>query len=239
MPIHTVFVANRAEIARRVFRTARRMGLRTVAVASEADRDLPHAREADRAVLLEGPSEVGATYLDGDRMIAAARRAGADAVHPGYGFLAENEAFAEAVIAAGLTWIGPPPAAIRAMGDKAAARKVAVEHGVDVVPGFDASQDEGELVAAAERVGFPVLIKATAGGGGRGMRRVDSADELPEALRSARREALAAFGSAAVILERYVTGPRHLEVQIIADAHGNVVALGERECSIQRRHQKV
>ncbi|MCB9686135.1 MAG: ATP-grasp domain-containing protein [Alphaproteobacteria bacterium] len=239
MPIHTVFVANRAEIARRVFRTARRLGMGTVAVASEADRSLPHAREADRTVLLDGPSDASSTYLDGARMIEAAKRAGADAIHPGYGFLAENAAFAEAVAAAGLTWIGPPPSAIRAMGDKAAARRVAAEHGVDVVPGFDGSQDEGELLAAAERVGFPVLLKATAGGGGRGMRRVDTAAELPEALRSAKREALAAFGSDDVILERYVTGPRHLEVQVIADAHGAVLALGERECSIQRRHQKV
>ncbi len=239
MPITSVFVANRAEIARRVFRTARRLGLRTVAVATAADRDLPYAREADRAVLLDGPPDARATYLDVERMVDAARRGGADAVHPGYGFLSENATFAEAVIAAGLVWIGPPPEAIRSMGDKAAARRVARAHGVPVVPGFDESQDEDELARAAEAIGYPVLIKATAGGGGRGMRRVDEPGAFLDALRGAKREALSAFGSDAVIVERYVTRPRHVEVQVMADAHGAVLWLGERECSIQRRHQKV
>ncbi len=237
--MRTVFVANRGEIARRVFRTARSLGYRTAAVASVADRDLPYAREADRTVLLDGPSDVRATYLDGARMIAAAKAAGADAVHPGYGFLSENAEFAQAVLDAGLTWIGPSPAAIRAMGDKAAARKVAVAHGVPVVPGWDGDQDEETLVREAARIGYPVLIKATAGGGGRGMRRVDEPAAFPEALRSAKAEALSSFGSDRVIVERYVLRPRHVEVQVLGDAHGTVLHLGERECSIQRRHQKV
>jgi acetyl/propionyl-CoA carboxylase alpha subunit len=237
--MRTLFVANRAEIALRVLRTARALGYRTAAAASPADRHLPYAAWADRLVEWDGSSEVGATYLDADKVVAAAIRAGADAVHPGYGFLSENARFAEAVEAAGLVWIGPPPSAIRAMGDKAAARKVAEQYGVPVVPGHSGSQDPDALVAAARAIGFPVLIKAVAGGGGRGMRRVDEESAFLEALAGARREAKAAFGDDAVIVERYVRRPRHVEVQVMGDRHGNVVSLGERECSIQRRHQKV
>lgn len=240
--MHTVFVANRAEIAQRVVRTARSLGYRTAVACSAADRHLPYAAAADVTVVWDGPSDARATYLDAARVLDAARRAGADAVHPGYGFLSENAAFAEQVEAAGLTWIGPPPSAIRAMGDKASARRVAVAHGVPVVPGVDglaADADPDALLAAAREIGFPVLIKAVAGGGGRGMRRVDEPAAFHAALDGARREALAAFGDAAVILERYVRRPRHIEVQILADRHGSVLWLGERECSIQRRHQKV
>jgi acetyl/propionyl-CoA carboxylase alpha subunit len=237
--MRTVFVANRGEIARRVFRTARSLGYRTVAVASEADRNLPYVREADRAVLLPGPSDVRATYLDAARMIAAAKQGGADAVHPGYGFLSENADFAQAVLDAGLTWIGPSPAAIRAMGDKASARRVAVAHGVPVVPGWDGDQDEATLAREAARITYPVLIKATAGGGGRGMRRVDDPADFADALRSAKAEAGSAFGSDQVIVERYVLRPRHIEIQVLGDAAGTVLFLGERECSIQRRHQKI
>ncbi|MEZ4234903.1 MAG: biotin carboxylase N-terminal domain-containing protein [Myxococcota bacterium] len=237
--MHTVFVANRAEIAHRVIRTARRLGYRTAVACSAADRDLPFARAADRAVWWDGPSDVGATYLDPERVVAAALAAGADALHPGYGFLSENAAFAERVQAAGLTWIGPPPAAIRAMGDKATARQVAAAHDVPVVPGHDRSDEPDVLLAEARRIGFPVLIKASAGGGGRGMRRVDAEGDFAAALASARREAQAAFGDGRVLLERYVLQPRHVEVQILADAHGTVLALGERDCSIQRRHQKI
>jgi acetyl/propionyl-CoA carboxylase alpha subunit len=237
--MHTIFVANRGEIARRVFRTARALGYRTAAVATAADRGLPYVAEADVAVLLDGPSDVGASYLDGAKMIDAAKRAGADAVHPGYGFLSENADFAHQVLDAGLVWIGPSPSAIRAMGDKAAARRVAVANGVPVVPGWDGAQDDETLAREAGRVGFPVLIKATAGGGGRGMRRVDAPEDFADALRSARAEAAAAFGRDTVVIERYVTRPRHVEVQVVGDVHGAVVAFGERDCSVQRRHQKV
>ncbi|MEQ1502422.1 MAG: biotin carboxylase N-terminal domain-containing protein, partial [Myxococcota bacterium] len=237
--MRTIFVANRAEIAHRVIRTARSLGYRTAVACSAADRALPFTRAADRVVEWDGPSDVGATYLDPARLLDAARRAGADAVHPGYGFLSENAAFAEAVEAAGLRWIGPPPSAIRAMGDKAKARAVAVAHGVPVVPGHDGADDVDALRAAARTIGFPVLIKAVAGGGGRGMRRVDAEADLPDALAAARREALSAFGDGAVLVERYVSRPRHVEIQVFGDQHGAVLWLGERECSIQRRHQKV
>jgi acetyl/propionyl-CoA carboxylase alpha subunit len=237
--MRTVFVANRAEIAHRVIRTARSLGYRTAAACSVADRALPYTREADVLVEWEGDSSVGATYLDPARVLQAAQQAGADALHPGYGFLSENAAFAEQVLAAGLVWIGPPPDAIRAMGDKARAREVAVRHEVPVVPGFQESQDPEILLQQADQIGYPVLIKATAGGGGRGMRRVDAPGAFLEALASARREAESAFGSGEVLLERYVTRPRHVEVQVMADQHGNVLFLGERECSVQRRHQKI
>ena len=237
--MRTIFVANRAEIASRVFRTARRLGYRTAAAASQADRALPYTAEADVVVDWDGPSDVRATYLDAARVIDAAKRAQADLVHPGYGFLSENASFAEAVIAAGMGWIGPPPSAIRAMGDKASARTVAVAHGVPVVPGFQGSQDIDVLSREAARIGYPVLVKAVAGGGGRGMRRVERAEDLAEAIASARREALSAFGDDAVLLERYVSRPRHVEVQVMGDAHGTMLHLFERECSVQRRHQKI
>ena len=228
--ISRVLVANRGEIARRVFRTCRDLGIGTVAVYSDADADSPHRREADRAVRLPG-SAPGDTYLRADLLIDAARAAGADAVHPGYGFLSENAALAQSVLDAGLVWIGPPPAAITAMGSKVEAKRLMADAGVPVLPELDPD--------AVTPEDLPVLVKASAGGGGRGMRIVRDRDALPEAIASARREAASAFGDGAVFCERYVERARHIEVQIIADAHGNVVTLGERECSIQRRHQKI
>ena len=237
--LNTILCANRAEIARRVLRTARALGYQTVAVYSEADRDLPHVREADRAFCI-GAAPVGSSYLSHEAILAAAVRSGADAIHPGYGFLSENAAFAEAVLAAGLCWIGPPPSAMRAMGDKSAARALAEKHNIPTVPGFNGDvQDDDVFAQEAERIGYPVLIKASAGGGGRGMRRVERPGELREALASARREAQNAFGSGRLLLERYLAHPRHIEVQVMGDEHGHVVHLGERECSVQRRHQKI
>src|SRR5690349_14103143 len=235
----SVLVANRGEIARRVFRTARRMGIATVAVYSEADAGAAHVAEADRAVAI-GPAPARESYLVGERIIAAAKSAGAEAIHPGYGFLSENAAFAEAVSAAGLVWIGPPPAAIRAMGLKDAAKALMQKAGVPVTPGYlGEDQADAVLAKAAARIGYPVLIKAVAGGGGKGMRRVDKAGDFDAALGAARREAKAAFGDDRVLLETYVTRPRHIEVQVFGDADGNVVHLYERDCSLQRRHQKV
>jgi acetyl/propionyl-CoA carboxylase alpha subunit len=234
-----VLIANRGEIARRIARTCRRLGVATVAVHSDADRDEPHVRDADQAVRL-GPAPATDSYLDIDRVVTAALQTGADAIHPGYGFLAENAAFAAAVAAAGLTFVGPSPDVIRLMGDKAAAKRRLAAEGVPVVPGIDdADLDDAALVAAAGGVGFPLLVKAVAGGGGKGMRAVADLDALPDALAAARREAAAAFGDERVILERLVTAPRHVEVQVLGDQHGHVVHLLERECSIQRRHQKV
>jgi acetyl-CoA carboxylase biotin carboxylase subunit len=234
-----VLIANRGEIARRIARTCRRLGIPTVAVHSDADRDEPHVRDADQAVRL-GPPPASDSYLDIDRVVAAALETGADAVHPGYGFLAENAAFATAVAAAGLTFIGPSPEVIRLMGDKAAAKQRLAAEGVPVVPGLDdAELDDAALLAAAGDVGFPLLVKAVAGGGGKGMRAVADHDALADALAAARREAAAAFGDDRVILERLVTAPRHVEVQVLGDQHGHVVHLLERECSIQRRHQKI
>jgi acetyl/propionyl-CoA carboxylase alpha subunit len=235
----SLLVANRGEIAVRVFATARRLGLRTVAVYSEADADALHVREADEAVLI-GPAAARESYLVGERIIAAAKETGAEAIHPGYGFLSENAAFAEAVAAAGLVWVGPPPAAIRAMGLKDAAKALMAKAGVPVTPGYlGEDQDEKTLAREAARIGFPVLIKAVAGGGGKGMRRVDRAEDFAAALTSARREAKAAFGDDRVLLETYVTRPRHIEVQVFADSRGDAVHLFERDCSLQRRHQKV
>ena len=238
-PFRKVLIANRGEIAVRVIRACREMGIASVAVFSEADRESLHVLLADEAVLL-GPPPAAESYLAVDRIIAAARATGADAVHPGYGFLAENAGFAEACAAAGLVFIGPPPSAIRSMGDKMAARRVAIQLKVPVVPGTERPLgDDAEAARIATEVGYPIMLKAARGGGGKGMRLVRTPGELPGALRAARSEASAAFGDAAVYIERYVEEPRHIEVQVLGDGHGHVVHLGERECSIQRRHQKL
>jgi len=238
-PINSVLVANRGEIAVRVFRTARAMGLRTVAVFSDADRDAPHVAAADAGVRI-GPALAAESYLSIPAVIEAARAAGADAIHPGYGFLAENADFAQAVADAGLTFIGPPVEAIRLMGNKRLAKISMTEAGVPCVPGYSgAAQDDDTLIAEADKIGYPLMVKAAAGGGGRGMRRVEAADGLQAALTSARSEALSGFGSDELILERAVDRPRHVEIQVFADQAGNTVHLGERDCSVQRRHQKV
>jgi len=238
-PFHTLLVANRGEIAVRIMRTARRLGLGTVAVYSEADRNSPHVAFADRAACI-GAAAPRASYLNIPAILAAAQAAGADAIHPGYGFLAENAEFAEAVTAAGLVFVGPPVGAIRAMGNKAEAKRLMLAADMPCVPGYQgAAQDDATLLAEAARIGFPLMVKAAAGGGGRGMRLVREASALPAALASARSEAAAAFGSDELILERAVITPRHVEIQVFADTHGNVIHLGERDCSVQRRHQKV
>ncbi|MGK8487383.1 acetyl/propionyl/methylcrotonyl-CoA carboxylase subunit alpha [Nocardia asiatica] len=235
----TVLVANRGEIAVRVIRTLRDLGIRSVAVYSDADADARHVHEADTAVRL-GPAPARESYLAIDRVVAAAVRTGAQAVHPGYGFLSENAAFAAALAEAGIVFLGPPARAIEVMGDKITAKNTVAAFGVPVVPGIATpGLTDDELIAAAAEVGYPVLVKPSAGGGGKGMRRVDDPARLPEALRSARREAAAAFGDDTLFLERFVTRPRHIEVQVLADQFGNVLHLGERECSLQRRHQKV
>jgi geranyl-CoA carboxylase alpha subunit len=235
----TLLIANRGEIACRILRTARRLGLRTVAVYAEADADAPHVQMADRALCI-GPAPAAQSYLNIEAVLAAARASGADAVHPGYGFLSENAAFAQACVEAGLVFVGPPASAIEAMGDKAAAKQRMQAAGVPVLPGYlDASAGEERLLAEAERLGLPLLVKAVAGGGGRGMRLVRERAELPGALSAARREASAAFSDGRLMLERLVEGGRHIEVQVFADAHGGVVHLGERDCTAQRRRQKV
>ncbi|MGY2112711.1 acetyl/propionyl/methylcrotonyl-CoA carboxylase subunit alpha [Nocardia gipuzkoensis] len=235
----TVLVANRGEIAVRVIRTLRALGIRSVAVYSDADADARHVHEADTAVRL-GPAPARESYLAIDRVVAAAVRTGAQAVHPGYGFLSENAAFAAALAEAGVVFLGPPARAIEVMGDKITAKNTVAAFGVPVVPGIATpGLTDEDLIAAAAEVGYPVLVKPSAGGGGKGMRRVDDPARMPEALRSARREAAAAFGDDTLFLERFVTRPRHIEVQILADQFGNVLHLGERECSLQRRHQKV
>ncbi|HTO93319.1 MAG TPA: acetyl-CoA carboxylase biotin carboxylase subunit [Bacteroidota bacterium] len=237
--IRKILVANRGEIALRVLRTCREMGLGTVAVYSEADRTSPHVQAADEAVAI-GPAPSRESYLRIDRILEAASATGADAVHPGYGFLSENPLFAQAVSDAGLVFIGPPAGAIRAMGDKTAARALAARAGVPTVPGTPgALSGAAEAIDFCARYGYPVLVKAAAGGGGKGMRIVREARELEGALRAAASEARSAFGDERLFLERYIEEPRHVEMQIVADAHGNAVHLGERECSIQRRHQKV
>jgi acetyl-CoA carboxylase biotin carboxylase subunit len=235
-----VLIANRGEIAVRILRACRELGLQTVAVFSEADRQALHVRYADEAYLL-GPSPARESYLRGDKLIEIARRSGASAIHPGYGFLAERADFAQAVQDAGLVFIGPKASSIAAMGDKAVARATVTRAGVPVVPGTEGkgSLGDDELLAVAPRIGFPLLIKATAGGGGKGMREVHAALEMPGLLQQARREAEAAFGDGNVYLEKLVEGARHIEFQILADEHGNVLHLGERECSLQRRHQKL
>ncbi len=234
-----VLIANRGEIAARVIRSCRARGLRTVAVVSAADRHALHARLADEAYEI-GAAPPRESYLNIERLIAAARATGAQAVHPGYGFLSENAGFAEACAAAGLVFIGPPPDAIRLMGNKAEAKRRMREAGVPCIPGYDGTdQSDATLIREAEKIGLPLMIKAAAGGGGRGMRRINDFAELPAALASARSEAQSAFGSGELILEYALTAPRHVEVQVFADAQGNVIHLGERDCSIQRRHQKV
>jgi len=235
----TVLVANRGEIAVRVIRTLRAMGIRSVAVFSDADAGARHVAEADAAVRL-GPAPARQSYLSIDALLAAIERTGAQAVHPGYGFLSENAQFAEALAAAGVTFIGPPVPAIRTMGDKISAKAAVSAFGVPVVPGISRpGLTDDDLVAGADQVGFPVLVKPSAGGGGKGMRVVREPGELRAALVSARREAASAFGDDTLFLERFVLNPRHIEVQVLADTHGSVVHLGERECSLQRRHQKV
>ncbi|MCR2814740.1 acetyl/propionyl/methylcrotonyl-CoA carboxylase subunit alpha [Microbacterium jiangjiandongii] len=235
----TVLVANRGEIARRVIRTLRRLGIRSVAVYSDADADAPHVREADVAVRL-GPAPASQSYLDIDAVIAAARRTGTQAVHPGYGFLSENAAFARACAAAGIVFVGPAPRALDVMGDKIRSKAHVAAHGVPVVPGFSAAgMTDAAIRAAADTHGFPLLVKPSAGGGGKGMQIVREPADLPDALAAARRVAASAFGDDTLLLERLVERPRHIEVQVVADAHGAVVHLGERECSLQRRHQKV
>ncbi|MEO8336912.1 MAG: acetyl-CoA carboxylase biotin carboxylase subunit [bacterium] len=234
-----VLIANRGEIALRIIRACRELGVRTVAVYSEADARAPHVREADEAVLL-GPSPSSESYLKGDRIIAAALRTGAEAIHPGYGFLSERDWFARAVRDAGLVWIGPPAEAIEAMGSKTSARRLAIAAGTPVVPGTTtALRDADEAATVAEEMGYPVLLKAAAGGGGKGMRVVHKRDELAAALASAQREAKNAFGDDAVYVEKYIVGPRHVEIQVLGDQHGTMLHLGERECSVQRRHQKM
>jgi len=234
-----LLIANRGEIARRVIRTARLMGIQTVAVFSDADRHALHVQEADTAVALGGTLSTD-SYLRIDKLLQAAKDSGADAVHPGYGFLSENADFAQAVIDAGLTWVGPPPAAIRALGSKSAAKALALQHGVPCLPGyFGADQSDVTFTAQAEQLGLPLMVKAVAGGGGRGMRLVNDMAQLLPALHSARSEALAGFGNGDLLMERALLRPRHIEVQIMADAHGHCIHLGERDCSVQRRHQKI
>ncbi len=233
-----VLIANRGEIAVRIIRACRELGLRTVAIYSDVDRDAMHVRYATEAYHVGAPPARD-SYLRIDRILDIARRCGADAIHPGYGFLAERPEFAQACLDEGIAFIGPPPSAIGAMGDKVTARQTVERAGVPVVPGTELDLPDEDLGHAAGLVGFPLLIKATAGGGGKGMRRVDTPEDFENALHSARREAAAAFGDGAVYLEKLIEGARHIEIQILADTHGNVIHLGERECSIQRRHQKL
>ena len=235
----TVLVANRGEIAVRVLRTLRRLGVRSVAVYSDADAGAPHVAAADVAVRI-GPAAAAQSYLSIENVLAAARATGAQAIHPGYGFLSENTAFAAACADAGITFVGPPASAIEAMGDKIRAKQTVAKAGVPVVPGSDgAGLDDAALALAVEQVGYPVLLKPSAGVGGKGMREVHAPDELDAAIASARREARGSFGDDTLLVERLVATPRHIEIQVLADAHGTVIHLGERECSLQRRHQKI
>ena len=237
--IQSLLIANRGEIARRIIRTARALGIRTIAVHSDVDAAMPFVREADEAVCI-GTASATDSYLRHDRLLEAARETGAEAIHPGYGFLSENAEFAEKVIEAGLVWVGAPPAAIRAMGLKDAAKERMIAAGVPVTPGYlGADQSPERLQAEADAIGYPVLIKAVAGGGGKGMRKVDAAADFAEMLESCKREAAASFGNTQVLIEKYILSPRHIEVQVFGDTHGNAVHLFERDCSLQRRHQKV
>ena len=234
-----VLIANRGEIACRVIRTCRRLGIRTIAVYSEADRDAQHVRQADEALPIGGPLPAE-SYLRIDAILDAAKKSGAQAIHPGYGFLSENTAFSRACKDAGIVFIGPDPESIEAMGSKAAAKQLMAKHAVPLVPGYDGDeQDNAYLAEQAHAIGYPLIIKPSAGGGGKGMQIVRSDAEFPEALATAQRVALAAFGDASMLLERYVEHPRHIEFQIFGDRHGNIIHLGERECSAQRRYQKV
>src|SRR5712671_1528563 len=238
-PFHTILIANRGEIALRIMRTARRLGLGVVAVYSDADREALHVRAADQAIRIGGalPAQ---SYLRIEAIIAAAKASSADAVHPGYGFLAENEDFGQACRDAGLVFIGPSPEAIKAMGNKAGAKAIMQAAGVPGIPGYQgADQSDGAMLTEAKKIGFPVMIKAVAGGGGRGMRQVTDAAAFPASLRSARSEAQSAFGDPAVILERAIVEPRHIEIQVFGDRYGHAIHLGERDCSVQRRHQKL
>ncbi len=237
--IKSLLIANRGEIARRIIRTARKMGIRTFAVHSDVDAGMPFVREADQAICI-GPAPARESYLVHAKILDAAKATGAEAIHPGYGFLSENAEFAEAVEAAGLVWVGAPPHSIRAMGLKDAAKKLMVAAGVPVTPGY-MGEDQGpaHLKTEADAIGYPVLIKAVAGGGGKGMRKVDRAEDFADALVSCQREAASSFGDEKVLIEKYILGPRHIEVQVFGDSHGNVVHLFERDCSLQRRHQKV
>jgi len=237
--LRKVLIANRGEIAVRIIRACRELGIQSVAVYSDADAGAPHVRAADEAVHI-GPAPASESYLRGDHLIDVAKRVGADAIHPGYGFLSEREWFAKSVEDAGLIWIGPPSTAIAAMGSKTAARTLAIKAGTPVVPGTtEALKDAAEATKLAKEFGLPVLLKAAAGGGGKGMRVVRDIAEVESALGSAQREAKNAFGDDAVYIEKYIEGPRHVEIQVLADQHGNCISLGERECSIQRRHQKM
>ena len=236
--IKKVLIANRGEIAVRVIRACRELGIATVAVYSDADRTSLHVRYADEAIHI-GPPSPRESYLKIDKILDAAKRSGADAIHPGYGFLSEREDFAQAVLDEGLIFIGPPPEAIAMMGDKQVARETVKKAGVPVVPGTEPGLRDDELFAIADQIGFPIMVKAAAGGGGKGMRAVESAEDLPDALAMARREAESAFGDGHIYLEKLIEGARHIEFQILADTHGNTIHLGERECSIQRRHQKL
>ena len=234
-----ILIANRGEIACRVIRTARALGYRTVAVYSDADRDAPHVALADEAVHI-GPAPAAESYLQFDAILGACKATGADALHPGYGFLSENAAFAQACEDAGVLFIGPPPSAIEAMGDKALAKERMIAAGVPCAPGYlGADQADATLVAEAKKLGYPLLVKAVAGGGGRGMRMVRHDSELQAAIEGARREATSAFGDGTLMLERLIDNGRHIEIQVFADAHGNAVHLGERDCTAQRRRQKV
>ncbi len=239
MPLfRRILIANRGEIALRVIRTAQEMGIETVAVYSDADRTALHVRKASRAEYIGG-SKPAESYLNAKRVLEVAKRTGCDALHPGYGFLSENAAFSEACEAAGITFLGPGPEAIRSMGDKVAARNIALKAGVPLVPGLEEDVSEERLVAAAKQVGYPVMLKAASGGGGKGIRIVEQEGDLLEAFRMASAEARGAFGDDRIYLEKCVIEPRHVEIQIMADKHGNVVHYGERECSVQRRHQKL
>ena len=237
--IKSLLIANRGEIACRIIRTARKLGIRTIAVYSDADANALHVRTADEAVHI-GPSPARESYLVGDKIIAAAKQSGAEAIHPGYGFLSENAGFAKAVKEAGLVWVGPEPESIIAMGLKDAAKQLMADAGVPVTPGYLGEDQSGaRLQAEADAIGYPVLIKAVAGGGGKGMRKVDRAEDFADALLSCQREAAASFGNDVVLIEKYILSPRHIEVQVFGDSHGNIVHLFERDCSLQRRHQKV